>query len=217
MLYDTQAAAMVGLQQQFIASARLDNLLSCFLAIKALLASDDSHASVLVCNDHEEVGSVSSAGAQGPFLQAVLERMIAAEDDSSDALERVVRQSVLLSIDNAHGVHPNYADKHDEKHQPILDRGPVIKINANQRYASNSRSVAFFKSLCAELGVSCQSFVMRNDMACGSTIGPIIAAELGITTIDIGIATLGMHSIRELSGAKDPQVLCDVVTSFYNR
>jgi aspartyl aminopeptidase len=119
--------------------------------------------------------------------------MITAEDDSSDALERVVRQSVLLSIDNAHGVHPNYADKHDEKHQPILDRGPVIKINANQRYASNSRSVAFFKSLCAELGVSCQSFVMRNDMACGSTIGPIIAADLGITTIDIGIATLGMH------------------------
>ncbi|MCH8176496.1 MAG: M18 family aminopeptidase [Proteobacteria bacterium] len=217
MLYDTQAATMVGLQQQFIASARLDNLLSCFLAIKALLASDDSHASVLVCNDHEEVGSVSSAGAQGPFLKAVLERMIAAEDDSSDALERVVRQSMLLSIDNAHGIHPNYADKHDEKHRPVLDGGPVIKINANQRYASNSRSVAFFKSLCAELGVPCQSFVMRNDMACGSTIGPITAAELGITTIDIGIATLGMHSIRELSGAKDPEVLCNVVTRFYNR
>ena len=217
MFYDTQAPGLVGLQKQFIASARLDNLLSCFLSVKALLQSDDSHASVLVCNDHEEVGSVSSSGAQGPFLKAVLERMITAEDDSSDALERVVRQSLMLSIDNAHGVHPNFADKHDDKHQPVLDAGPVIKINANQRYASNSQSIAFFKSLCAGLGVPCQSFVMRNDMTCGSTIGPITAAGLGITTIDIGIATFGMHSIRELSGTKDPQALFEVVTHFYDR
>jgi aspartyl aminopeptidase len=158
-----------------------------------------------------------AAWCPGPFLKAVLERMVQAEDDRSDALERVVRQSILLSIDNAHGIHPNYGDKHDARHQPVLDAGPVIKINANQRYASNSESVAFFKSLCNELTVPYQTFVMRNDMACGSTIGPLTAAELGINTIDIGVATFAMHSIRELAGAEDPQALSSVVTHFYNR
>ena len=216
-LYDTQPPALVGLHQQFIAAARLDNLLSCYTAAVALIESKDDFASVLVCNDHEEVGSASASGAQGPFLRAALERIVAAETADADAFERVIHRSVMLSIDNAHGVHPNYADKHDAQHQPLLNAGPVIKVNANQRYASNSESIALFKAVCAKAGVPHQAFVMRSDLACGSTIGPITAAELGINTVDIGLATFGMHSIRELAGAEDGPALARVVTAFYQR
>ncbi|MED5410802.1 MAG: M18 family aminopeptidase [Pseudomonadota bacterium] len=217
MLYDTQAPNLVGLNQEFIASARLDNLLSCYLACHALIKSNKRNPSVLVCNDHEEVGSASTSGAQGPFLKSVLERIVRQATESADAIERAIHNSNLWSIDNAHGVHPNYADKHDDKHSPQLNAGPVIKINANQRYASNSQSIALFKSVCNKCKIPYQSFVMRSDMACGSTIGPITAAEIGIKTVDIGIASLGMHSIRELAGAKDAENLAKAVTTFYNR
>jgi aspartyl aminopeptidase len=216
-LYDTQEPGLVGLKQDFIASARLDNLLSCFLASEALLKSNSRSASVLVCNDHEEVGSASAAGAQGPFLKSVLERIVHNSSAENDAMERAIHNSNLWSIDNAHGIHPNYADKHDDKHSPHLNGGPVIKINANQRYASNSQSIALFKSVCHKCKVPYQSFVMRSDMACGSTIGPITATELGINTVDLGLASFGMHSIRELAGAKDAESLAKVVTAFYNR
>jgi aspartyl aminopeptidase len=172
---------------------------------------------LLVCNDHEEVGSSSSSGAQGPFLSSVLERIVGAKAEHADDFERVIRRSLLLSIDNAHAVHPNFSDKHDDQHGPILNGGPVIKINANQRYASNSNSIARFKSLCENQGVSYQSFVMRSDMACGSTIGPLTATKIGVSTVDIGVPTLGMHSIRELAGADDAEALCRVVTAFYTR
>jgi len=217
MLYDTQAPNLVGLNQEFIASARLDNLLSCYLACHALIKSNKRNPSVLVCNDHEEVGSASTSGAQGPFLKSVLERIVRQATESADAIERAIHNSNLWSIDNAHGVHPNYADKHDDKHSPQLNAGPVIKINANQRYASNSQSIALFKSVCNKCKIPYQSFVMRSDMACGSTIGPITAAEIGIKTVDIGIASFGMHSIRELAGAKDAENLAKAVTTFYNR
>ena len=216
-LYDTQPPAMVGLDEQFIASARLDNLLSCYLSCRALIDSDGEQASVLVCNDHEEVGSASTSGAQGPFLRKVLKRWAAAMHKAPDALDRAIHHSLLFSIDNAHGVHPNYLEKHDDQHRPLLNAGPVIKINANQRYASNSESIALFKALCAKEKVACQSFVMRSDMACGSTIGPITATELGVTTLDIGVPTFAMHSIRELAGADDAAELARVVTAFYNR
>ena len=217
MLYDTQAPNLVGLNQEFIASARLDNLLSCYLACHALIKSNKRNPSVLVCNDHEEVGSASTSGAQGPFLKSVLERIVRQATESADAIERAIHNSNLWSIDNAHGVHPNYADKHDDKHSPQLNAGPVIKINANQRYASNSQSIALFKSVCNKCKIPYQSFVMRSDMSCGSTIGPITAAEIGIKTVDIGIASFGMHSIRELAGAKDAENLAKAVTTFYNR
>lgn len=216
-LYDTQPPAMVGLQQQFIASARLDNLLSCYLACRALIASDSDYASVLVCNDHEEVGSASSSGAQGPFLKKVLSRWVSCLHKASDALDRVIHHSFLISIDNAHGVHPNYTEKHDDQHRPLLNAGPVIKINANQRYASNSESVALFTALCKQQKIACQSFVMRSDMACGSTIGPITATELGVTTLDVGVPTFAMHSIRELAGADDAAALNQVVKAYYDR
>ncbi|MEC8804058.1 MAG: M18 family aminopeptidase [Pseudomonadota bacterium] len=216
-LYDTQAASLIGLKQEFISSARLDNLLSCFLACKALVNCKNTHASLLVCNDHEEVGSVSSSGAQGPFLKSVLERLVHCCGDETDLLSRIVAKSSLISIDNAHGVHPNYLERHDDKHRPVLNSGPVIKLNANQRYASNSHSVALFKSICDNVKVPFQSFVMRNDMACGSTIGPITSAETGINTIDVGVPTFAMHSVRELAGSKDAYNLYKVITSFYTR
>lgn len=217
LLYDTQPPALVGLHKQFIAAARLDNLLSCYAAAMGLLNSSDDFASALVCNDHEEVGSASASGAQGPFLRSVLERLVATESSDTESFERVMRRSLLVSVDNAHGVHPNYADKHDPQHRPLLNAGPVIKINANQRYASNSDSVAIFKTICDLTSVRHQSFVMRSDLACGSTIGPLTATELGITTVDVGVATFGMHSIRELAGAEDPANLSRVLSAYYQR
>ena len=221
LLYDTQAPALVGLRKQFISSARLDNLLSCFVALHALIESKDETASVLVCNDHEEVGSVSAAGAEGPFLKSVLHRMLESEDKTSGSsaasFDRAIQNSVLLSVDNAHGVHPNFSDKHDSAHSPKLNAGPVIKINANQRYASNSESIALLKSICNRLDIGHQSFVMRSDMGCGSTIGPITSALLGISTVDIGIASFAMHSIRESAGAADVESMGVLIQAFFER
>ena len=216
-LYDTQPPALVGLQEQFIAGARLDNLLSCYLITHSLLSASGEYTSVMVCNDHEEVGSASASGAQGPFLKSVLQRVVNQESSASDALERVIRKSLLLSIDNAHGVHPNYKNLHDPAHGPKLNAGPVVKINANQRYASNTESVARFRAYCEKAGVTSQSFVMRSDLACGSTIGPLTAAETGITTVDVGVPTFAMHSIRELAGAHDAEQLHRVVSAFFDR
>ena len=217
LLYDTQPPARIGLRGEFIASARLDNLLSTYVALRSLLAASDEYASMIVCNDHEEVGSVSDSGAQGTFLRTVLERLIANEDSLADASARVIRQSLMLSIDNAHGVHPNFADRHDTGHRPLLNGGPVVKSNANQRYAGGSASVALFRTLCERTGVPCQWFANRADLACGSTIGPLTAAELGIPVLDIGVPQFGMHSIRELAGSEDPAYLLTCVTEFFNR
>lgn len=214
-LYDTQAPALVGLQQDFVAGARLDNLLSCFAGLQALLSSTGARSRVLVCTDHEEVGSGSAAGASGPFLESVLLRINEAlQDGSQDAYRRMLAHSVLASVDNAHAVHPNFAEKHDGKHGPQMNAGPVIKYNSNQRYATNSTTGSLFRKLCADVDVPCQSFVVRSDMGCGSTIGPIVATELGVPTIDIGVPTLGMHSIRELAGSRDVDHLCTVLTHF---
>ncbi|KXJ56020.1 MAG: aminopeptidase, partial [Neptuniibacter sp. Phe_28] len=165
-LYDTQEPSIVGLADEFIASARLDNLLSCFMGLNALLNADSDEGVLLVCNDHEEVGSMSAAGAQGPMLSQVIERLVPAVEDRV----RMLNRSMLISADNAHGVHPNFSDKHDANHGPLLNAGPVIKINANQRYASNSETSGLFKDLAQQVGVPVQSFVVRSDMGCGSTI-----------------------------------------------
>ncbi len=210
--YDVQPPAVIGLHDDFIASARLDNLLSCYTGLVALLDSDGKQNTLLVCNDHEEVGSMSAAGAQGPFLKSVLERMC----ESGEDVSRMIANSMMISADNAHGVHPNYADKHDANHGPILNNGPVIKVNSNQRYASNSETAALFKYLCELADVPVQSFVVRSDMACGSTIGPIPASETGVKTVDVGVPTLAMHSIRELAGCWDAFYLYRVFKQFYN-
>lgn len=210
--YDVQPPSYVGLHQDFIASARLDNLLSCYTGLMGLLDSEHSGTSLLVCNDHEEVGSVSTSGAQGNFLRSVLERIVG----TGESLSRVMDKSMLISTDNAHGVHPNYADKHDDNHGPIINLGPVIKHNANQRYATNSETSAVFRHYCKRADVPVQSFVVRSDTACGSTIGPITSSGLGIKTLDVGVPTFAMHSIRELAGCWDAFYLYRALKEFYN-
>jgi len=210
--YDTQPAALLGLEGEFIASARLDNLLSCFTGMEALLAADGQQNTLLVCNDHEEVGSLSTAGAQGPLLRSVLKRVAGDAPGYSGLTDR----SMMISADNAHGIHPNYADRHDDNHGPLLNAGPVIKINANQRYATNSDTAGLFRLLARQEEVPVQAFVVRTDMGCGSTIGPITAGGTGIRTLDIGVPTFGMHSIRELAGSRDAFDLCRVLRRFYD-
>ncbi|TNF34766.1 MAG: M18 family aminopeptidase [Gammaproteobacteria bacterium] len=209
--YDVQPPSFVGLHQDFIASARLDNLLSCYTGLMALLEAGKEGTSMLICSDHEEVGSASTSGAQGTFLKSVLERIVG----TGEHLSRSIHQSMLISTDNAHGVHPNFADKHDDNHGAIINQGPVIKVNANQRYASNSETAAIFRRLCHQADVPVQSFVMRNDMACGSTIGPITASGIGIKTLDVGVPTFAMHSVRELAGYWDGWYLYRVLKEFY--
>ena len=210
-LYDCQGAEIVGLENEFIASARLDNLLSCYAGLEALLAANDETNNVLVLNDHEEVGSTSAGGAEGPFLHGVLLRLCGDEA----TLARALSHAMLVSADNAHGVHPNYADKHEPGHQPLLNGGPVIKVNSNQRYATNSETAALFGRVCERNNLPFQTVVVRSDMACGTTIGPITAARLGIRTVDIGVPQLGMHSIRELAGVADQPTLTAALKGFY--
>lgn len=210
LFYDSQDAASVGLNDEFIASARLDNLLSCFVGLKALLDAADEQPALLVCNDHEEVGSLSAAGADGPFLETLLSRMLPDVDERA----RVLAKSLMVSADNAHGVHPNYADKHDGNHGPLLNAGPVIKINANQRYATNSEGSAVFRHLAELEEVPVQAFTVRTDMGCGSTIGPITAGKIGVTTLDVGVPTFAMHSIRELAGSEDAYSLYKILRRF---
>ena len=216
LFYDTCRAAQIGINNDFISSSRLDNLISCFIGTQAVIETAQNTpvqgTSLIVCNDHEEVGSASITGAQGTFLKSVLQRIT----HSNEELTRVIDQSILISADNAHGIHPNYADKHDSRHGPLLNRGPVIKVNANQRYASNSHTIAIFKLLAAQLNIPVQSFVVRADMGCGSTIGPITASEIGIKTVDIGVPTFAMHSIREVCGAKDGFYLYEIIKHFFD-
>jgi len=204
---------LVGLNKEFIASARLDNLLSCFIGLQSLLESDGQQAAVLVCTDHEEVGSASACGAQGPMLAQWLERLL----PNNEERNRVISHSMMISADNAHGVHPNYADKHDENHGPLINAGPVIKINSNQRYATTSETSATFRAIAQDVNVPVQSFVVRSDMGCGSTIGPITASEVGIRTVDIGCPQFGMHSIRELCGSEDAHSLYLILQNYYNK
>ena len=211
-LYDTQGAAMVGITNELLASARLDNLLSCFVTTQALLQANTTNTCLMVCNDHEEVGSVSAVGADGPFLEAVIARLSEADERNS-----VIDKSLMISCDNAHAVHPNYPNKHDNEHGPRLNGGPVIKVNVKQRYATTSLTASLFRQLCADVDVPVQSFVSRSDTACGSTVGPITAARLGVPTLDVGIPQLAMHSCREVTGSEDAARLTDVLIAFFNR
>lgn len=211
--YDSQPAAFNGLNQEFIVSGRLDNLLSCHLGTSAICHSDTSKNRLFISSNHEENGSTSTTGANGSFLEDILRRII--PDDEEQAI--AFRNSYLISADNAHAVHPNFKDKSDPNHQVTLNGGPVIKVNANQRYSTNSRTSAKFKLMARDADVPCQEFVMRSDMACGSTVGPMTAARLGIETIDIGAPTFSMHSIREITGSMDPYYLYTVISRFFNK
>jgi aspartyl aminopeptidase len=208
--YDTQPPDLIGLEKDFISSARLDNLLSCFAGVQAIIKTNKQVTSMLACYDHEEVGSTSAIGANGAFMESVLNRLFRQAETKS----RVVANSMLISTDNAHGVHPNFLDKHDENHSPIINNGLVIKVNANQRYATDSLTSSLLKNLCNDINIPTQSFVNRADMSCGSTIGPITAANIGIKTIDIGVPTFAMHSIREIAGKEDAFYLFQMLSKF---
>lgn len=220
-LYDTQKGAITGVDQPFVLTARLDNLASCFAATSALIESkDEAHEAtrLIVLNDHEEVGSRSATGAAGPFLRSVLERIIEAHPEKEpQAFARAMAASLLVSADMAHAVHPNYADRHEPNHMPQLGKGPVIKSNANQAYATDGESAAIFTAYCREAGFSPQTFVTRTDLGCGSTIGPITAAQLGVKTVDVGNPMLSMHSIREMAGVTDVELMHRALLRHFGR
>ncbi len=211
-LYDTQPPSLTGYHEEFITGARIDNLFSCFTLAHAILASESTGPSLIVLNDHEEVGSHTPEGASGNFLTQILERIIPNPEERAMASAR----SLMVSADNAHALHPAHPEKYDTNHSPRLNKGPVIKYNAGQRYATTSTTAAYFKEICRRAEVPVQSFTMRSDMPCGSTIGPLTAAITGIPTLDVGIPMLAMHSIRETAGCEDAFYLYRVMSNFFH-
>ena len=185
----------------------MDNLSSVHASLEAMQRAaqdyDGSDILVMMAFDHEEVGSSSRYGAAGPILQDVLTRTARALGANEEERFQMFARSSCVSADAAHSVHPNYADKHDPTHQPIIGQGPVTKINGNQRYASDAQTIALWETACAKAGVPVQRFVGNNDVPCGSTIGPITATRLGIDTVDVGVPMLSMHSAREMVGEQD--------------
>ena len=216
-LYDLTPASLLGHDQSLLASGRLDNQVSCWSATEGLIAASASDASgytasVIVQFDHEEVGSQSTHGAAGPRLTWLLEALHAG---TRTEFHETLSRSHCISADNAHAVHPNYPDRHEPTHRPLPNMGPVLKVNANQRYATSPESAAPFLQTCDLAGVPHQTFVSRNSIPCGSTIGPVAATQLGIPTVDVGVAQLSMHSARELCGASDPAMLAKVVARYF--
>lgn len=210
-LFDAQKAARGGFHDEWIYSGRLDNLSSCHAIAEALIASEplENDFAVACFFNNEEVGSTTREGAGGNFLKSVLDSIV----PNVDAL--LASNSLALSIDMAHAVHPNFPQKHEQNHAPILGGGIVLKTNSQKRYASDVYSSARFKLLCEQANINCQTFVMRNDMPCGSTVGPTVSAALGIPTVDIGEPMLSMHSIREMTAAKDHADMISLLKEFY--
>lgn len=210
-LFDAQKAARGGMHDEWIYSGRLDNLSSCHAIAEAFIASEplENDFAVACFFNNEEVGSTTREGAGGNFLKSVLDSIV----PNVDAL--LASNSLALSIDMAHAVHPNFPQKHEQNHAPILGGGIVLKTNSQKRYASDVYSNARLKLLCEQANINCQTFVMRNDMPCGSTVGPTVSAALGIPTVDIGEPMLSMHSIREMTAAKDHADMISLLKEFY--
>lgn len=221
-LMDANPAGLAGIFEEFISSPRIDNLLSTWAAVQGLcdfagsgVAEDAQDISIAVSFDHEEVGSQSATGADGNTMLSWLEHIMGALDVPPLARTEVYAKSFLLSADCAHGVHPNYVGKHQSQHMPELHKGIVIKSNANQRYATTALTSALFREVCKRASVPVQDFVVRNDMPCGSTIGPIISSKTGIRTIDIGAPQWAMHSCRETCATSDASYLVTLCKAFF--
>lgn len=215
---DSARGAVFGKDRAFFASGRLDDLASVHAGVVALEAHEPAPGApiaVLAAFDHEELGSESRSGAAGPFLEDVLERLYAGLGADGSARRQAYASSWCLSSDVGHSVHPNYAAKHDPVVQPVLGSGPILKINANQRYATDAIGTASWRTWCERAGVATQEFVSNNSVPCGSTIGPITATRLGIRTVDVGIPILSMHSARELAGVSDLHDLARTAQSFF--
>jgi aspartyl aminopeptidase len=220
VIADTQSPAVFGGKGEFFASGRLDNLSATHAGLAALAAHAASGTAggpiaVLAAFDHEEIGSNSRSGACGPILEDVLVRISDGLGATVSQRRQALAASFCLSADAGHAVHPNYAERHDPANHPVLNGGPLLKINANQRYATDAFGAAFWARLCGETGVPYQEFVSNNVVPCGSTIGPLTATRLGIRTVDVGVPLLSMHSARELCGVEDPLRLAAVSELFF--
>ncbi|MFM2418923.1 MAG: putative aminopeptidase 2 [Pseudomonadota bacterium] len=216
-LYALEPGRVGGLSSEFLFAPRLDNLAGCHGAVAALLGSAGARAETrgIVLFDHEEVGSQSARGAGSSMLRTLLVRILEAYGPSTESrFSRAVARSTLVSSDMAHGVHPNYADRHEPGHRPLLGQGPVVKANANQGYATDGETWGLFEALAAEHGVKLQRFVVRSDLGCGSTIGPVSAARLGMRTIDVGTPMLSMHSAREMAAVADVEPMVRLLSAF---
>jgi len=217
-VYDTQKGVFWGAEGEFYADSQLDNLASCHAGIQALLADEVLQAdSTLVCAlfDHEEIGSESTKGADGSFLPDVLQRIALATVTEREDFARSLAKSFLISADMAHAYQPNFPNAYDAEHKAIVNKGPVIKVNASHRYSSDSISVAMFADWCVQAGVPYQKYSHRSDLACGSTIGPITSAKLGIRSVDVGNPLWAMHSIRESAGVLDHNYMITVLKRFF--
>ena len=215
-LFDTQLPAVIGVEGEFFASGRLDNLLSTHAALTAFESLEvGGDVAIFAAFDHEEVGSDTTTGAGGPLLQDVLERLAAGYGLDLDGTRAMFARSSCVSADCGHVVHPNYPGHHDPMNKPLPNRGPLLKINANQRYATDAVGAAIWLRACDAAGVPTQPFVSNNAVPCGSTIGPITATRLGITTVDVGAGLLSMHSARELCGVDDPWFLARAMGAYW--
>ncbi len=218
MLHDVVPPTRGGREGELVFSGRLDNLAMSHAAVHALLEAASRTSDVVpvaALFDHEEVGSESAYGAHSGFLPRALERIAASRKGPREDYHRALAGSLCVSADMAHAVHPNYVSRHEERHKPVLNGGPVIKVNAQQRYATSGATAALFRDLCARAEVPVQHYAHRTDLPCGSTIGPIASTLLGIRTVDVGNPMLSMHSARELGGAKDPAMMTRVLSHFY--
>ena len=217
-LYEFEKGTTFGVKNEFISSSRIDDLSMAFVGVKAMINSLDSGfkgTNVLVLFDNEEIGSTTKQGADSPMLSNVLERIIYSMGGNRENFFMNIANSFMISADGAHGIHPNRGEKNDPTNIPLINKGPVIKISANQRYTSDADSIAVFKNICNKANVPYQTFVNRSDMVGGSTIGPISSSQLPIKSVDIGAAMLAMHSIREVMGTKDLEYFEKVITEFY--
>jgi aspartyl aminopeptidase len=213
--YSLEKSSRVGNDGELLTSSRLDNLVSCHAALSALSAKATSaHMRVVILFDHEEVGSVSESGAESRLMESVLRRIASAVGLRDEAYEKLLGESCFLSADMAHGLHPNFADKHDAENRPLLGGGVTLKVNQNRRYASSARTQAIFHDICRSKKIPEQVYTHRNDLPCGSTIGPMVSARLGMPTLDVGIAMLGMHSIRETCATADLAAYETFMTAF---
>ncbi|KAI4868480.1 peptidase [Hypoxylon rubiginosum] len=244
VLYDVQKSCLGGLNEEFIYSARLDNLDMTYCSVMGLIESvssssldDETSIRLITCFDHEEIGSTSAQGANSDLLPAVVRRLsilaggrhgetgsdkswehVSSDPDIdlSTAFEQTMAASFLVSADMAHSVHPNYVGKYESNHQPEMNKGTVIKINANQRYATNSPGIVLLQETAKRAGVPLQLFVVRNDSPCGSTIGPMLSAKLGVRTLDLGNPQLSMHSIRETGGTYDVEYAIKLFDAYFS-
>lgn len=212
--YDTQPPEIVG--GTFLAAGRQDNLVSVHASVNALIAAECPEIAVMAAFDHEEVGSGTAAGASGPLLETVLARIAIALGRSQDQTYQMLARSSCVSSDAGHSINPNYAEFHDPDQYPVMGRGPMIKINSDQRYASDARGQALWLRACGEAGEATQEFVSNNAVSCGTTIGPLTATRLGIDTVDVGVPLLSMHSVRELSSVHDVHALSNIMKGYWN-